>query len=700
MTSTLEGRADGDGGVAGPDDAPAVTPVEGLDRLRILLAGAMGTVLVSYALLVPAAALVVVTAGGGLSIDGAFAAAIPLWLAAHQIPLVLQGQPLSVLPLLPTGVVIAVVVAGSVWAVRRLGCRFRADAGAVLASVAGAHAAVAVLGSALLPSAAEVSAAPWAAMIGGGLVAGVAAAFGVARTCGLPAEWTERVPGWASAGLRAAGVALVAVLAAGALALLAALVVSAPSVAEAYRQLAPGVGAGLGLTLLMLAYLPNAVIAGAAWVLGPGVAVGTATASPFAAYPGGAASHIPLLAALPTTTPPVWALAVLAVPIGAGVLAGLVCRRSVEGPAQLAAAVAAAVLSALALGLLAVLAGGHLAAGVFDPIRVPAGLVIPATLLLVGVPALIVVAVQRHGAPDADADADADALDDAAEEAEAADDGPERSAAARARAARVRRRAASGGGAGRHDGRPAEQDVAEQDVAEQDVAEQDVAEQDVAEQDVAEQDVVEQDAVEQDAVEQDAVEQDAVDVDAADQDAGDEVTAAGDGGVDRADDLVDDRKVTGDGADRDAAGRDGAGRDGIDRAGAGRDGVDRDVADHDGAGRDGVDRDVADHDGVGRDGAGRDRAGAPADRLHDLGERDRADGPAGGDHTVDAGADAPPAADGPERTPAADETVGDAPEEANGSRSWGAGEGEPAPRTVAELVAMRARQAAREAAEG
>jgi Family of unknown function (DUF6350) len=399
VTSTLEGHPAGD-----PEqDEPS--PVEGLDRLRILMAGAMGTVLVSYALIVPAAALAVLTAGGGMSLDGAFAAAIPLWLAAHQIPLVLQGQPLSVLPLLPTGIVLAVVVAGASWAVRRLGSRFRADAGAVLASIAGAHAAVAVLGSALLPAAAAVSAAPWAAMTGGALVAGTGAALGVVRACGLPAEWTSRVPPWGRAGARAAAVALVALLTAGASVLLVALVLGAPPVAESYRQLAPGPGAGIGLTLLVLAYLPNAVVAGTSWVLGPGVAVGTATASPFAAYPG-SPSRFPLLAAFPATPPPVWALLALVLPVAAGVLAGMRCRRAVDGPARLPAAVTATVLTALALGLLAVLSGGRLAAGAFDPIQVPAGLVIPAVLLLVGVPALLVAGVQRNAEAEPDVPGD------------------------------------------------------------------------------------------------------------------------------------------------------------------------------------------------------------------------------------------------------------------------------------------------------
>ena len=55
-------------------------------------------VLVSYAVLVPSTVAVVLTAGAGLSFDTAFGAAVPLWLAAHHIPLALGDRPLSVLP--------------------------------------------------------------------------------------------------------------------------------------------------------------------------------------------------------------------------------------------------------------------------------------------------------------------------------------------------------------------------------------------------------------------------------------------------------------------------------------------------------------------------------------------------------------------------------------------------------------------------
>ncbi|MBW0116474.1 cell division protein PerM, partial [Pseudonocardia abyssalis] len=380
-----------------PGDVVARPDADGFDRLRVLMAGAMGTVIVSYALLVPAAAAVVLTAGAGISIDGAFAAAIPLWLAAHLIPLVLGGQPLSVLPLLPTVVVVGVVAAGAGWAVRRLGGRWRADAGAVLATFAGAHSAVAVLGSALLPRAAEVAAAPWAALVSSGLVAGGAATIGVVRVCGRPSD--HRIPAWTGDALRSGAVALTGLLALGALALFAALLLGAPAVGEAYADLAPGLGAGVGVTLLALAYLPNAVIGGLSWVAGPGFTVGTAVVSPFGVT-AGEPSVFPLLAALPAGSPPVWAALVLAGPIAVGVLTGIVARRSGDDAMPVAGVAVAG--ATVVVGLLGALAGGRLAAGPYDPVRIPVELLVPSVLLLVGVPALLVVFLGKGRAPGED----------------------------------------------------------------------------------------------------------------------------------------------------------------------------------------------------------------------------------------------------------------------------------------------------------
>jgi hypothetical protein len=382
------------GGAAEAPEPDVPVPFDGVTRLRVLFAAAMGTVLASYALLVPAAAAVVVTAGDGLSVDGAFAAAIPLWLAAHQIPLVLAGQPLGVLPLLPTAVLFAVVALGAGWALRRLGGRFRNDGGPVLASVAGAHAAVAVLGSALLPRAAEVAAQPWAAMVGAGLLAGTAALTGMWRSCGVPPEWRAR-PGWLRVGVRCGALALAGLLAVASVLLVVGLLLGATRMEAAYRALAPGFGDALGITLLALAYLPNALVGALSWGVGAGFSVGSTTISPFGAVPG-TPSSFPLLAALPTGVPPGWAPAVLALPGLVGVLVGLAGRRALLVPAdRVRAAVVAAVLAAGGATLLALLAGGRLAAGPYDPVRFPPELVAPATLLWIGGPASVVALLRR-----------------------------------------------------------------------------------------------------------------------------------------------------------------------------------------------------------------------------------------------------------------------------------------------------------------
>ncbi|QJY46549.1 DUF6350 family protein [Pseudonocardia broussonetiae] len=389
MTRTLD-ASDHEPGGSRPD-------ADGFDRLRVLMAGAMGTVIVSYALLVPAAAAVVLTGGADVSLDSAFAAAIPLWLAAHLIPLALGGHPLSVLPLLPTLLVVGVVATGAGWAVRRLGGRWRTDAGTVLATFAGAHSAVAVLGSALLPRATEVAAAPWAALVSSGLVAGGAATLGVVRVCGRPGD--RRVPPWAGDALRTGAFALTGLVALGALALLGSLLLGAPAVGGAYADLAPDLGAGVGLTLLALAYLPNAVVGGVSWVLGPGFSVGSASVSPFGVSPG-EPSVFPLFAALPDGPPPVWALLALAGPIAVGVLTGVVARRSGEHAMPVAGV--AVTGTAAVVGLLGALAGGRLAAGPYDPVRIPAELLVPSVLLLVGVPALLVVFLNQGRGPGED----------------------------------------------------------------------------------------------------------------------------------------------------------------------------------------------------------------------------------------------------------------------------------------------------------
>jgi hypothetical protein len=295
----------------------------------------------------------------------------------------------------------------------------------VLAGVAGAHAAVAVLGSALLPRAAEVAAEPWAAMVGAGLLAGAAALAGMLRSCGVPAEWRAAAPAWLRTGMRCGALALAGLAAVASVLLVAALALAAPRIEAAYGALAPGFGDGVGVTLLALAYLPNAAIGALCWAVGAGFSVGAATVSPFGTVTG-VPSSFPLLAALPAGPPPVWAPAVLVLPVLVGVLVGIAGRRALPVPAdRVRAAVVAAVLAASGAALLALLAGGRLAAGPYDPVRFPAELVTPATLLWVGGPAAVVALLRRKEevadavAPAAVADSDDEASPDVHPEAPA-----------------------------------------------------------------------------------------------------------------------------------------------------------------------------------------------------------------------------------------------------------------------------------------
>ena len=125
---------------------------------------------------------------------------------------------------------------------------------------------------------------------------------------------------------------------------------------------APGAVGGAGLLLLGLSYVPNAVVWAAAWLAGPGFAVGTGTAvGPFA-HELGAVPALPLLAALPTAGVPGWVgAAALGVPLAAGAVAGRVLHgrsvSSTRGRALLDVLVAAA-WSGAAMAVLALLAGG------------------------------------------------------------------------------------------------------------------------------------------------------------------------------------------------------------------------------------------------------------------------------------------------------------------------------------------------------
>jgi hypothetical protein len=96
---------------------------------------------------------------------------------------------------------------------------------------------------------------------------------------------------------------------------------------------APGVVGGVALLLLGLLLVPNAAVWGVAWLTGPGFAVGVGTSvGPFGTVLGPVPAF-PLLAGLPGPIPAAVGVLALAVPLGAGALAGLLVVRRLDAPA-------------------------------------------------------------------------------------------------------------------------------------------------------------------------------------------------------------------------------------------------------------------------------------------------------------------------------------------------------------------------------
>jgi hypothetical protein len=337
------------------------------------------------------------TPGGEPGLGQALAVGVPLWLVAHLVPLQVTGAPLGVLPLAPA-LVLAVLIAGVArGAVRRLGAGGdgRAASGQhgvlvpVVATAAAAHAVIGVLAAALLTPEAVVDASPGLAAGVCGLLAGLAAFAGAAGPCGM-AILPQRLPAWARHGLHGAVLAGAALLTAGAGLLLAGLIADGAAVHAVFADVAPEAGSGAGLALLCVAYLPNAVVAAVGWLLGPGVSVGLASATPMG-ISSGLLPPIPLAALLPQSPPPTWAGLAFAVPLAVGSLVGWrLAPTARDAATRVRATATAAGGAAVLLGLAAALSGGRLGAGPFDPVTIPAVPVALATLGWVLVPGLVV----------------------------------------------------------------------------------------------------------------------------------------------------------------------------------------------------------------------------------------------------------------------------------------------------------------------
>lgn len=361
--------------------------VEQAGPVRVLLAAALGPVVTGYAGVVALLALVTAAAPGAtLSTGGVLAAAGPAWLVVYHVAVTIAGHELGVLPLLPTIGVLALVAWAAGNAARRLDWDTPRAAAKVIGAVGCAHGGFGVL-LAVLCRGWTVTATPVVAFFVAGSMAALAATVGTARRCGLLAAALSRADGATETGLRAGRVALVALCGVSAVVFAAGLLGSLPTVARLFGSAAPGAGAGLGMFLLCLAYLPNVLVGALSFAAGPGFAIGSYTLAQWRLH-GGGVPAVPVLGPLPAAVADWW-LFLVPLPAACGVLAGLVCGRLRGRLTDRLRAVGVAALVAGGGCLVAgALAGGTLAG---DPVVVPAGSLGVAVGLLIGVPAAVTV---------------------------------------------------------------------------------------------------------------------------------------------------------------------------------------------------------------------------------------------------------------------------------------------------------------------
>ncbi|MGI5504539.1 cell division protein PerM [Lentzea sp. CA-135723] len=359
------------------------------ERTRVLVAAAVGSVVVGYAAVAAVLALISATATyAQFSTSGVLSAAAPAWLAAHHVPLRFESGQLGVLPLLATALLMLLVGRTAAGTADRLGLYEPLQARGVVLSIAGAHA---VTGGAiaLIMGDGVVRATPAVAFFGCAAVSGIAATIGVARRCGLYEVVFDKLDPVALHGLRAGFMALFALVSVGALAVAAGLAVSWPTTSGLFAGAGPSFGVGLGVFLLCLAYLPNAIIAGFSYVVGAGFSMGGVEVTPLR-FVGGDVPPVPLLAAMPESAYP-WSPGVLVGGLLIGLVVGWTCRKvSDRSTSRVRAVLVAAITAAVGSLVLAATAGGRLAGGAFDPVTVPAGLLALAVLVWVLVPGALV----------------------------------------------------------------------------------------------------------------------------------------------------------------------------------------------------------------------------------------------------------------------------------------------------------------------
>ncbi|GAA4050627.1 cell division protein PerM [Agromyces indicus] len=284
----------------------------------------------------------------------------------------------------------------------------------ILGGVMGALAAT----EAAVPSPWQSAVLPALVMAAGTLV-GIARAFArlgwaTDATTSVVRGWVDRLPRVAVDGVRTAvrvGVgAAFGVIAVAALLVVVRIVLDHATIVGLYQTLGAGVDGDATITMVQLALVPNLVMWAAAWILGPGFALGAGTTVSPAVTLIGPVPGLPLLGALPPGGAPLGVLW-LALPVLLGFAGAIAVAASVpvheEAPwwTTLVVGLGSGVVAGALLGVFAAWSGGAAGPGRLAEVGPDALLVAASAAASVGVGALAGVFAARARARNAMVDA-------------------------------------------------------------------------------------------------------------------------------------------------------------------------------------------------------------------------------------------------------------------------------------------------------
>jgi hypothetical protein len=261
----------------------------------------------------------------------AIATAVAAWLLAQHCSLTLPGGHLSVVPLLLTFVLGALLVRGGRQAARLTEAVSRGKVVAVTFAVAVPYAVAGALLTRVVDHA-GVSASPVRGAAGTFALAVLCVGYGALRESQLLVALFAALPGWSRLLLRSGLVGFAVVVAVAAVGIVLALIGHGSRVVALNNSLHPGLPGSALLAVVSAAYLPNAIAWTASLAAGPGFAVGTGTSVSLAGVHLGAVPALPLLAPLPQSghAPAVAWLLVSGLVAGGATIGWLVARRPTE----------------------------------------------------------------------------------------------------------------------------------------------------------------------------------------------------------------------------------------------------------------------------------------------------------------------------------------------------------------------------------